>query len=451
MKFKKLLAAMLITAVALSSMFVLASCNNKPDEPNGDDGNPIEYEFVDYATEVYLNTEKYPELEDQGLFVVGYDETDGIYDEKAYSDKGVAMIDPEKPTLVLVHGWLGANFNETTGEAPQRIKPFWDFEMDNLPNYEGKCIIGELIKAGYNVLTFNYNRFSVHDIVSNEFWIYSGGTEKYPYAFMSDYNEAGTKEGVKGVVYCNNDICDYSLSQYLAAEYIRMVKAVGNDYGKAETRVIGHSLGGIMANVSTNILYELSKAGQLTAAQAPNRLALLDTYIGFLSEDDAYGNEIVAWSGEDFVDASPSDTYLSYIENMAQGGIAVEVYLAKGGIVPVMSTFGKYSSYVTEGEYKENDLKAYELLKNSAGVLCGTWPTDSIWMIDCHVEICKYYMCSILTGVKNVDGSEGLSGKLPTEKVKELMGKTFQTSDGTATADYGNFVVSESNRFNYGK
>ena len=72
-----------------------------------------------------------------------------------------------------------------------------------------------------------------------------------------------------------------------------MVKAVGDDFGTAETRIAGHSLGGIMSTVSTNLIYELAKAGQIKTNQVPSRLALLDTYIGFLKDDEMYETETV--------------------------------------------------------------------------------------------------------------------------------------------------------------
>lgn len=448
---KKFVAILLTLSLAACLLVAAAACGND-DNPPAPDDKTSEYDFVDYAKEIYLNTEKYPELNDQGLFVLGYDGKKGVYDVRAWSAEGVQMFDANKPTIVLVHGWLGSDFNEKTGHAPQRVRPFLHYKTDNIPGYEGKEITQALIEGGYNVMMFEYNRFSVHDIVSNEAWIYAGGTEKYPYVYMSDFDEDGNPAACKGKTYRNNDICAYSLSQFFAAEYIRTVNAVGDDFGTAEIRIAGHSLGGIMSTVSTNLIFELAKAGQIKMNQAPSRLALLDTYIGFLKDDEMYETETVKWSGEKFVSDSPADTYLSYIENMAEGGIAIEAYLAMGGIVPAMSRFGSSSEYVMNGLAEAGSLRAYTLLQTAAGVICGKWPTDGgNWGIDSHVEICKYYLGSMLTGAKTADGNAALSGALETAKVKELMGKTFKTTGGVETSNYANFVLTECDRFDYNK
>lgn len=448
---KKFVTILLTLSLAACMVVMAAACGNN-DNPPAPDDNKSEYDFIDYAEKVYLNTEKYPELEDQGLFVLGYDEGKGVFDVRASSAEGAAMVDPKKPTVILVHGWLGSDFKEDIGYAPQKIKPFLHYKMDNIPGYEGKEITEALIGAGYNVMMFEYNRFAVHDIVSNEAWIYIGGTEKYPYVYMSDYDEGGGEAFCKGATYRDNDICAYSLSQFFAAEYIRMVKAVGDDFGTAETRIAGHSLGGIMSTVSTNLIYELAKAGQIKTNQVPSRLALLDTYIGFLKDDEMYETETVKWSGESFVSGSSSDTYLSYIDNMAEGGIAIETYLAMNGIVPAMSRFSASSEYVMNGLAEAGMLKAYRLLEVAAGVVCGKWPTGGgNWGIDSHVEICKYYLGSMLTGAKTADGKAALSGKLETSEVKALMGKTFKTTGGIETSNYGNFVLTECDRFDYNK
>ena len=57
----------------------------------------------------------------------------------------------------------------------------------------------------------------------------------------------------------------------------------------------------------------------------------------------------------------------------------------------------------------------------------------------------------MLTGAKTADGKAALSGKLETSEVKALMGKTFKTTGGIETSNYGNFVLTECDRFDYNK
>ena len=57
----------------------------------------------------------------------------------------------------------------------------------------------------------------------------------------------------------------------------------------------------------------------------------------------------------------------------------------------------------------------------------------------------------MLTGAKTPDGKAALSGALKTSEGRALRGKTFKTTGGIETSNYGNFVLTECDRFDYNK
>lgn len=101
---KKFVTILLTLSLAACMVVTAAACGNN-DNPPAPDDNKSEYDFIDYAEKVYLNTEKYPELEDQGLFVLGYDEGKGVFDVRASSAEGAAMVDPKnRPSFWFTAG-----------------------------------------------------------------------------------------------------------------------------------------------------------------------------------------------------------------------------------------------------------------------------------------------------------------------------------------------------------
>ena len=59
---KKFVTILLTLSLAACMVVTAAACGNN-DNPPAPDDNKSEYDFIDYAEKVYLNTEKYPELE----------------------------------------------------------------------------------------------------------------------------------------------------------------------------------------------------------------------------------------------------------------------------------------------------------------------------------------------------------------------------------------------------
>lgn len=378
------------------------------------------WKMIDYAENVYLNTEKYPLLNDQGLFTLTWDETtNALVSKRAWSADGAAAIDPNKPTAIFIHGWQATVPNAQIKRPPDTLNPTLvdvsyytdaDLAADG-KYYQPKTWLDE----GWNVLSFDYNRFAVAFIFEAEESIYYGGH----LAFMD--NEGN---------WSDYDASEYSLCQFFAAEYIRTMKAVGPEMGKEEIRVTGHSLGGIMTVTSSNLIYELSKEGQLPASQVPERLALLDTYVTFsemvgalLSDAGAkhYASDTpISWSGLAPVENDKGKTYLSYVKNMSEAGIAIELYLldADGAFnafrVPMLSFDGRI----------------LQVMDYAASVIYVPKPVSSNMAGEGHNAIRELYYESIVRGIGLDGGGEGVSAKMSTADILANKGVIYRITSG---------------------
>ena len=118
---------------------------------------PDNFEYVDYAEEVKFDYDKHPLLLDQGFFWCKYDEAQNeVIKVDADSEEGAALVDPNKPTIINIHGmtdsgghseemywWPSRNgtLDQVGYETPIQMLQFW-------------------LDRGYNVGMYSYNRFA---------------------------------------------------------------------------------------------------------------------------------------------------------------------------------------------------------------------------------------------------------------------------------------------------
>lgn len=408
------------------------------------------YQLIDYANTVYLNTEKYPELESQGLFWWGWDSQKNIpVVKKASTAEGAALVDTAKPTIIMVHGWLALDLYgyisgiqlwdeqseqlvalesaaADTTYSPVGMPAF--AILDALKTYadfsDSDYSVGEIVflsklcaEYGYNFGTFTYNKFATISINQAEYDIYVGGNKN----FQSQNAEDAT---ISEITQDGDALGEYSLAQFFAAEYARAMNMLPATMGDSEIRIAGHSLGGIMSVSGLRVICALADDGQIIQKQVPTRLALLDTYIGFLpSAEKAFVDKTVAWSEEPLVNNSGSKTYMSYIDYLSKRGIAIELYVMEGTTVPRLSGDGSF--------LKLMDYAATVVIPMGK-VLKGNFTMIGYR----HVAVASWYLLSFKGNVSDAQTGEILpSASAPASVIKANAGKTYIVTDDTQT-DY---------------
>lgn len=379
---------------------------------------------VNYADSVFLNTEKYPFLEDQGLFIAkSY--ADGIPRLlKADSPEGIAAFDKTKPTFVITHGVqfnigrYGTIVYPTSTEY--EISGFnWERIFDG--GYQEPTIeMTEIFyRLGYNVLSFQYGRFSESTEMS------AGGFNLNIDFLGPQKNIMTTTYGVKAMnaagEWTDGDAIGslekpFSVTQLYAAEYSRFARLVGDYAAEKEVMFVGHSMGGYLTPLAAHLVTELADAGQLDKSYVPDRVTLQDPYCGWMYGDD---EAEVAWSGKKIPDGSARTLYVAALENLAYNDIAVEMYTNRYEMVPFFGLAGMSEMK----QNRQNILKLVAYTQIYPRFVSGN-PT-----ITGHNAVREWHMLSVLAGTPKLEynGSEiaVLTAATSTARVKELRGYAF--------------------------
>ena len=403
-KFLKILTLMLIMALAVC---IFVACGD--DDTDKDDGNGVE-ESIDYAREVYLNTQKYPELANQGFFATVWNEETNMPEYvRVGSAEGAAVIDPAKPTIIMVHGWNAFYSDYLIGPKFEAIAGM--DEDDFAAN--GNVYTAKLwVDRGWNFISFQWGRFAMSDNVEVENNVYKGGLR----AMLGGRGDTGRP-------FSDYDASQYSIAQFFAAEYLRMVNAL-NAKGDitGEIRIAGHSMGGIVISQSYKVLDHLAAAGQLDESDLPDRTVFLDTYTGFFYVEGDEDFEI-SWSGEKFAGGTRGKEFLSAIQVIEDNGAAVELYVMKGGLVPVISAD---NSIYTVMDKAATAIMDFRFLSYGESFQHG------------HNGVMEVYLYSIVYDeIKVSDGSDAFFAGTPTQTVKDGKGKIILysfSSNGTSAS-----------------
>lgn len=420
---RKILSLIIITSIILTASSFLFACNKTDSKVRvahaslySDNG------YIDYAKEVYFDTDTYPDMEEMGLFWTRWDaETESIIQVAADSEEGASLIDPSKPTIINVHGVLMDGH-----EKPERF--YLNSKIANPDEFdletEEVSMLYLWMREGWNVGTFHYNRFASEgirpDFIESKIW--SGESIQGETRGMRYRHANGS--------YSAQDITEYSLAEHFAAEYIRAMNLLSDDMGKEEIRVAGHSMGGQVATASLFLLTELADAGQLPFEQLPNRFALLDPYFSTFIES---GNSSlymgpktikIRWSGKTITDNSTGITMLECLKDLEANGIVLEYYtyhqsflkLAMMNIVEEFKTISTYS--IVNPDWSGN---GYQIVA------------------DGHNGVREWYLCSLLSpqvkDISNDSGEYAPSAAMPTEMIKALKGNEYILVDGSNTVN----------------
>lgn len=413
---KKLLSIVVCLILVLSMTALLTGCGYS--KIRVAEANIYGKKYIDYAKEVFFDTEEYPEMEEMGLFWTKWDEeTNSIIEVSAESEEGANLIDADKPTIINVHGmsFEGIYFHENYDLNSSIANPsHFDLETEDVSMHY------LWLRAGWNVGTYHYYRFSSETSPTvNESKIWSSDTPE------------GTIMETAGIRYQYEDrswsdsISEYSLAEHFAADYIRAMDMLPKDMGKEEIRIAGHSMGGELIVAGVFLLTELADARQIDSLKLPNRMTLLDPYFSTTLGTSYIGpkNITISWSGNKLVDNHVGITMIECLKDIDANGIAIEYY-----------TF--HQSFLSFGVSAVKE----DLIK-----LCVFATVDPDWqgqgyslLVNGHNGVREWYLCSIYDDMISdiTDGTESIfapSAKMSTQLIRELKGKEFLLTQGNNT------------------
>lgn len=363
MRKSRMIALALVICILLGGMLVACNADSHPAIELDYDILEAE-EYRDYAKEIHLNVEDYPELDRQGLkLITGY--PDGDYGDALESRAETADViresfDPQKGILVIINGLqLNTGRNENANmQSNSRMEELallesgaFDYdEIDYFTSDSRSHQAYDLAKYwrdnGYNVFYFHWEMFSDYyagsmldavsspDAVQERVWTRDTGVQAvYVRNGVTAMTEPGT--AVNG-----------SVAEWFAGEYLRMANAVKEVYpdyyddDSHDVRIAGHSMGGLLTVAASALINLLGEDGQVGQGFVPNRIALMDSYLGLSFTPDL----TVSWSGKkysQFVTADGKDASCNYFAALRmlteKYGVAAEFYCNEGFIVPFLN------------------------------------------------------------------------------------------------------------------
>lgn len=388
--------------------------------------------YIDYADTVFLDTETYPDMQEMGLFWTRWDElTQSIVQIPADSAEGAALVDPNKPTIINVHGVLLDGYaKQEAFNLNNKIANPAEFDLDT----ESVSMNFLWIKAGWNVANFHYNRFA-----SELFpWFIEGKIWAQKSDVGMRYRHANEKY--------SDDVTEYCLAEHFAAEYIRAMRLLPESMGTEEIRVAGHSMGGMLSTASIFLLTELADAGQLPTSQLPNRFAMLDPYFSTTLETNGKTlylgplDIVINWSNKPIVKNNTGLTMIECLKALDEKGIALEYYtyeksLLKAGmlsLVEELKTLATYSIVLPDFQGE-----GYSV------------------MSDGHNGVREWYLCSILapatSDITNGDNSTVLapSAAMDTAELKNYRNTEYVHIGGTTTVSANDDKFAQKNYIYY--
>ncbi len=411
---KKIVSALIIVVFIL----ILSGC---ADDPEGKvrvaNANLYADEYIDYANDVYLDTDTYPDLEEMGLFWTYWDEDEEkVVQVAADSAEGAELVDPDKPTMINVHGMLGNghvkqeafNLNDKVANPEE-----FDLETDNVPmNYVW-------MKEGWNVGNFHYNRFASEMSPTN-----------IEYKIWTDGGDVGLRSRHSDGKYSH--VTEYSIAEHFAAEYIRAMNLLPDTMGEKEIRVAAHSMGGEVATAGIFLLTELADFNQISFDKLPDRYALLDAYFSttITMNDKSYyigpQDTNIKWSDKPLVDNNVGVTMIECLKDMHANGIALEYY-----------TFDASTLLVGVSFVKDEMLKLMPFVTVNPRFQGSGYS----YQTDGHNGVREWYLMSILAPPvedktdQDIDDNYAPSASLPTEELKELINNEYQLVEGSRTVN----------------
>lgn len=229
----KLVYLLIIAIMVVSVAFSMTACNDK---------------FSLY----------YDKESDFGLFFYGDDHNiDSVDMQRSSTDMDVKYFDPEKPTVIWVHGWEDKGFNSGDNE----LKVSSDAQSRGVEEYS---YVAQLKAKGYNVATFQYQSIDNKNAIA-----YDLGK-----IFTSTFVKIKDRE--------------YSMAYLMASE---LCLNIGETY-KKEITYVGHSCGSFVSlGINYYVNYFLDNGVIKNKNLLASRITLADPYFNTLG-DVTEGDEV---------------------------------------------------------------------------------------------------------------------------------------------------------------
>lgn len=416
-RIKVLLAIILLITVVFSASVAFKTYAKRASRVSHD-SLYSDHGYVDYAKEVYLNVEKYPDTAELGLFWTRWNETkQKIELIPADSEEGAALVDPDKPSIIFVHGMLDDGHyyqDKFTLNSSVAIPEQFGLTGDDVPMariWQNK---------GWNVAIYHYNRFASEQSnplrIEAKIW-----SIDHPVANMRYRHEDGTYAEF---------VSEYCMAEHFAAEYIRAMNMLPDSIGDHEIRVASHSMGGQLSTAALFLLTELSDDGQIISKKLPDRFTLLDAYFStnmYNKNGDLVSmgpkDITVRWSGKPLPYNNTGYTMYECIKALAARDIAVEYYV--------------FDESFLFHAFMPADLA---MALNQHCVITEVIPNWSMMnseyskTFDGHNGVKDWYLCSFYCDpVKDTEGNIAPSASAPTEVIKNLKGRYYILVQGSGT------------------
>lgn len=444
----------LCIACVLATLMIFAACDGKnEDKPTEKDetfyDSLVAEEYRDYAAEVRLNTEEYPELARQGLrLVTGYDSADYAVAKEGMPDDVEVIrenFDPEKGILVIINGLQAGNGRN--GNANMRsdsrlgeLELFGDEnEIEYFTSDKDSRQTYDLAKYWmdncYNVFYFHWEMFADY-YKSGGLWdTTSAPTAVQERVWTQDTGVQAVYQR-EGKTYMTepNKAVNGSVAELLAADYMRMAAAVKEAFptygaGKNDVRFAGHSMGGLLTVASCTLLNLLGEAGKLESGFVPSRLALMDSYLGISNSPEL----TISWSGKQYVSSEDVPGNCNYVVALDmlinKFGVAAEFVCNEGFIVPflMMAQFNE-EKCTFEGMYAAYANRISELcpIVLVRPYFVGVKPSISA---NGHNPIREWYLSTILYDAPKADGRTVPTARMSNEDVRAAKGNFYMMSN----------------------
>lgn len=390
------------------------------------------YKYIDYAAEVRLDREKYPFLERDGMFWCYWNEaTESVEYLSAETEEGAALVDTSKPTIINVHGMQGNGY--------EYVEQYW-FPSGKYGTEEelGYAFDVQMTKfwldKGYNVGIYNYISFASEGgqpmNIEDKIWAIDGPIGMRYQAADQSYVE---------------DVCDYCVGELFAADYIRAVNMLPDDFGKEEIRIAAHSMGGEVVAAGLFLLTELADARveQIDRNKLPDRYIMEDTYFGVYQ---SLGNEIFKlshegltcnWSGKLLPEDNVQTAVIECLKDISANGIALEYY----------SYSLSFLRFGISDDSKEalSEICLWVDMSPDYGNYSGSYSL----LTDGHNAVREYYLTSILNDTpENYDEltdeeKVACAANLSLEDSLRLRGRCFSIVSGAKTVTANDDVYKE--------
>lgn len=396
-------------------------------------------DYVDYAEVCDYDYDKYPILMEQGLFWHTWNEsTQRVVEAPADSALGASYVDPEKPTMIFIHGMEASGYHiRNTYWIPDFLDGRNELNVANEVE-EGNPVsmLYLWLRAGWNVGFFHWERFS------------SGLGTSFGESPINNEERIWATDGKSGTRFVSTDGkgyfdgTEYCVAEHFVAEYIRAMRLLPDTMGDQEIRIQAHSMGGEVTAAGLFLLTELAHpdVNQLPKKQLPDRYSLIDTYFSMYFYVNGIPipmtvNDItISWSKKPLPENGMKDTVIDCLKVFANHGIAMDYYTYNGSALKIGLTPSDVETIlqfmcITDlnidwaSYYPSGGLSQVGWITANGHVAMLYWAASSKALGD--------YCLDVTNGISS--GEKAPSLYMSNEEIKALAGKYYLLSGGKQT------------------